>query len=106
MRTHDWLDRRSLSMDRIIAGKVAAEPELLQTAICTLERWIAAREPEPPAVLLEWRVRLRDSLPRILDLLRGDSDEARRLRQSSPFCGILTPAERLRIIREYETTRA
>ena len=41
----------------------------------------------------------------ILDLLRSDTEDARRLRQSSPFCGILSEEERLAVFREYETAR-
>jgi hypothetical protein len=106
MRSHEWIDRRSLALDRSIAEKLAARPELLQQAVRTLDRWIEERQPHPPPVLLEWRRILQErSLPEILDLLRSDTGEARRLRQSSPFCGILSPEERLAIFREYETAR-
>lgn len=106
MRSHDWIDQRSLAMDRLIADKLAAQPELLQRAVQTLERWIAQRQPQPPPILLEWqRILRQSSLPQILALLRSDSAEARRLRQSSPFCGILDPQERLKLLRAYEAAR-
>ena len=53
MRSHEWIDKRSLALDRLIAGKLSARPELLQQALRTLERWIADRQPDPPPVLLE-----------------------------------------------------
>jgi hypothetical protein len=34
-------------------------------------------------------------------VLLDESDEGQRLRQSDPFCGILTPEERWKIYREY-----
>lgn len=106
MRSHEWIDRRSLALDRRIADKLAAQPEFLERARQILERWIHQRQPNPPAALLEWRRILRErSVGEILALLRSDSEEARRLRQSSPFCGILEPEERLAIFREYETAR-
>ena len=106
MRSHESIDQRSLALDRLIADKVEARPELLQHAVRTLERWIAQRQPNPSAVFLEWQKTLRErSLTDVLNLLRSDSEEARRLRQSSPFCGILSPDERLAIFREYETER-
>ena len=107
MRSHQWIDQRSLALDRLIAEKVEARPQLLQIVVRTLERWIAQRQPNPPAVLLEWRtILLERSLTDVLDLLRSDSEEASRLRQSSPFCGILSPEERLAIFRDYEAARA
>lgn len=93
-------------MDRLIADKLAARPELLQRAVQTLDRWIAQRQPSPPPVLLEWqRILRQSSLSEILALLRSDSPDARRLRQSSPFCGILEPEERLKLLRAYEAAR-
>lgn len=107
MRSHEWIDRRSLAFDQRIADKLAANPELLQQAIRTVGRWVDAREPNPPAAMLEWRhILLSQSLAEILTLLRSDAEDARRLRQSSPFCGILDPEERLAILREYEAKRA
>jgi len=106
MRSHEWIDQRSLALDRLIAEKLAAQPELLDRAVQTLERWIAQRQPQPPTVLLEWQRVIRErSLAETLALLRSDSDEARRLRQSSPFCGILSLEERSAIFREYEAAR-
>jgi hypothetical protein len=73
MRSHEWIDQRSLALDRLIADKLADQPELLQRAVQTLERWIAQRQPHPPAVLLEWRQILRErSLTDVLTLLRSD----------------------------------
>jgi hypothetical protein len=76
MRSHEWIERRSLALDRLIAQKLAERPELLQHAVRTLERWIAQRQPQPPAAPLEWRQILRErSLPEILELLLSNSDE-------------------------------
>jgi len=106
MRSHEWIDQRSLALDRLIAEKLAAHPELLEHAVQILDRWIAQRQPQPPAALLEWQQILRErSFTEILAFLRSDSEKARRLRQSSPFCGLLTPEERLEIFREYEAAR-
>ena len=38
--------------------------------------------------------------------LASSDENTRRLRQSSPFCGILSPEERLAILKEYESRRA
>ena len=51
-----------------------------------------------PAALGEWEALLqKSSRKKILELLESDSEEAYRLRSSSPFTGILTESERQRI---------
>jgi hypothetical protein len=83
------------------------KPELLGKAKTTLARWIQQREPDVPAVLGEWQNILETwPLEKILELLRSPEEDARRLRQSSPFCGFLTPEKRLAIFKEYEAIRA
>ena len=69
---------------------------------------------EAPEVELE-RLRGEDQEARtvLLDALQehqravllDESEEGQRLRQSSPFCGILTPRERWAIYREHRETR-
>jgi hypothetical protein len=107
MRSHEWIDDRSLALDRAIADKLRAKPALVDQARRTLDRWVEQRRPAVPSVLLEWQEILAHwPLPRILDLLASDEENPRRLRQSSPFCGILSDEERLAILREYESRRA
>lgn len=104
MRSHTWLDRRSLALHEAVAARIEARPELLDVARANVARW-NARAPGP--ALMEWQ-RLLDqlSLPRLLALLRADDETAARLRQSSPFAGILTPQERLEILRRHDPRRA
>jgi len=106
MRSHEWIDERSLAFDLAIAAKLRNDPSLLGRARLTLERWLGQRQPAPPPILLEWRD-IVDHWPedRILNLLTSNSERARRLRQSSPFCGILTADERRAILKEYEARR-
>ncbi len=104
LRTHDWIDERSLALDRAIAQLVRAQPDLLQRAKTILRRWIQQRQPSVPAVLLEWREILDHwPLEQILELLTSGDERPRRLRQSSPFCGILSPSERMAVFKEYES---
>jgi hypothetical protein len=42
------------------------------------------------------------STERVLQILTQDNDEGQRLRQSDPFLGILTEAERTWFLEEYE----
>ena len=105
-RTHEWIDQRSLALDQAIALKLRVEPALLQRAKDNLDRWINQRQPTVPKALLEWKEILDTwSFDAILALLTSSEAEPTRLRQSSPFCGILSEQERITIFKEYESIR-
>ena len=104
MRAHEWIDRRSLALHEAVADKLEAQPQLLEVARLNLQRWLRTSS---AAALREWS-RLLDTtpLPELLVLLRSPGDEPARLRQSSPFAGLLTPQERQAILTDYESRRA
>jgi hypothetical protein len=107
MRSHEWIDERSLALDRQVAAKLRNDPSLLGRARTTLDRWLAQRPSAVPSVLREWQEILsRWPLEQILELLASSDENTRQLRQSSPFCGILSREERLAILKEYESRRA
>jgi hypothetical protein len=99
---HRILDARSLALHALIARKIARAPGLLDIARRNLDRWRAARGTEPPA-LAEWRAILARPWREVAAVLTDPGEEATRLRQSSPFAGVLSAAERRRI---YEAFRA
>jgi hypothetical protein len=104
VRSHEWIDRRSLALHEAVASKLEAQPQLLNVARANLQRWIRTN---PSAALREWwQVLDVTTLPVLLVLLRSNSDEAARLRQSSPFAGLLTMEERQAILNDYESRRA
>jgi hypothetical protein len=80
-------------------GKVAAMMEhdpdaVICKALCNLHAWIERQQDSPPEVYLEWMDMLNHTPPReIADFIVSDSEEAARLRQSSPFAGVLSPQE-------------
>lgn len=93
---HEQLDRRSLELGRMVAGRLLADPGLVQVARDNLRRW--AERPNAGESLrrcyAEWSA-LLDRLPviEIAELLQRDDEDAARLRQNSPFAGILSPEE-------------
>jgi hypothetical protein len=100
-RLHDWVDERGRALDAAVAEKLRANPGLISRALENLDRWERQRGPEPAYV--EWRQILRNSSSgEVISLLLDDSERADRLRQSSPFAGILSQDERLSIFRRYE----
>jgi hypothetical protein len=95
---HIDLDHRSLMMHRIIAGRLRRDPSLLEVALGNMARWNC----QDRAWWREWSLILRQPLEDIVAVLECDEEEARRLRQSSPFAGILTPQEVWELKREYK----
>ena len=102
MKDHRLIDERSLAFDRLIAAKLLANPTLVEKARVNLSRWLASAAPAVRTDLQEWQRLLDGPLETLLSILKSADQRATRLRQSSPFCGILTPAERTRILQEFE----
>ena len=82
--------------------KLRADPGLLERAKDNVRRWQATNGSPSPA-LTEWENILAGPLANVVALLTGHSERATRLRQSSPFAGILTEAERKAIYESYTT---
>jgi hypothetical protein len=100
---HRILDARSLAMHCKIAQKISRDPELLNKAKANLERWNAKSEDPKPRYLREWKQILERPWPEIAELITSMSEDATRLRSSSPFAGVLAADERDQI---YATFRA
>lgn len=100
MRTHEDIDRRSLALARAVADKIEADPARkgLQKARAVCARWL--RDNPCPAVS-EWMDILRNDWPAIRAVLLDETENGKRLRQSNPFCGILSPLERWAIYRQF-----
>lgn len=101
--SHRLLEARSLAMHAVIARKIERDPKLLQIARSNVQRWREQRTEAQPAWLDEWRELLNQPWEEIAALITEPSENGARLRQSSPFAGILTNQERWRI---YEAFRA
>lgn len=95
---HNRLDERSLALHKLVAEKLKADPSLIQIAKSNLQRWGTTDRP----ALEEWGKLLNNGISYIVGLLQERSENATRLRQSSPFAGILSEDERLRV---YEAFR-
>jgi len=100
---HRIIEARSLAMHCLVARKIEADRRLLAAAQRNLARWIARYGDGAPRALDEWREILDRPWPEIAALMTGTDESAVRLRQSSPFAGVLTPAERRRV---YEAFRS
>ncbi len=95
--SHRLLEARSLAMHALIARKIEHDPDLLGIANRNIERWSARWKQGAPAWLEEWREILRRPWQQVAAVMTEPSERGARLRQSSPFAGILTNKERWRI---------
>ena len=101
--SHRLLEARSLAMHALIAHKIEHDPKLLTIPRSNIERWSLRWKEDAPAWLSEWKKLLKQPWPRIAAVITEPSERAARLRQSSPFAGVLSNEERRRI---YEAFRA
>ena len=84
-------------MHALAARRIAADPRLLERARATVERWIARYGERSPAALLEWKSLLGRPWQEVAARATELSEEAARLRQSSPIATLLSAAERRRV---------
>jgi hypothetical protein len=99
---HSRLDERSLALHQRIAEKVLADPALLDKARDNLRSW-QQTEGSPKLALAEWEQILSGPTNQIAQFLTEQSERATRLRQSSPFAGVLSEAERKAIYESFST---
>ena len=90
---HQRLEARSLVRHCLVAKRLRANPALIGRARRTLARWKTQAAKPLTSALSEWVQILEASLENIASLLVNTDEDAKRLRQSSPFTGILTPKE-------------
>ena len=92
---HELHDAISLELARRVAARLRASPEALSIARENLDRW--SRRNAGSISLMrcysEWRDILGRPVEEICEQLCAETDEGQRLRQNSPFAGVLSPAE-------------
>ena len=92
---HLETDQVSLELGRRIAERMRRQPEVVAFARANLARW-SQQNASVPSLLrcyAEWQQILSRPVEEICHLLCSESDDAQRLRQNSPFAGVLTPTE-------------
>lgn len=102
MKDHRLIDQRSLAFDRRIAEELRRDPALIERARSNVARWMPTASTGVRRVLQEWQEILDGPFAEVLAMLEATDERATRLRQSSPFTSILSPAERTRIIQEFQ----
>jgi hypothetical protein len=101
------MNERSRALAAAVAEHLRSDPSLVEVARSQLARWevnaVAGSNAGALRALREWRTLFDTlSLDQLIELLCEDSIRAARLRQFSPFAGILPQDERLAIFARYE----
>ena len=103
--SHPWHDQLGLLYHRAMAEKIRVHPDLRSIALGNIDRW-TARNDYPPAVLRALRrwCELLNLAPldELLAAMTDPSEHGHQMRQNTPFAGILTQDERLRIRDDHE----
>lgn len=92
---HETHNQVSLEIARRVATELGRSPGWIEFARANLDRW-SQRNADAPRLLAcyrEWRAILERPIPEIVGVLLDASDEGQRLRQSSPFAGVLSARE-------------
>jgi hypothetical protein len=100
--TSNWSDQRmaearSLALHVLAARRIAADPRLLERSRATVRRWLERYGDRPPAALREWQDLLERPWQEVAARATELSEDAARLRQSSPLATLLSAAERRRM---------
>jgi hypothetical protein len=100
---HSFLDRRSLAFHVAIAEKLRPDPRLLEKVCDRLRSMLSDNRVSISTrdAYREWLDFIEGhSFEEVLDLLVDPSEEGTRLRQTTPFAGILSRTEREAIARK------
>jgi hypothetical protein len=100
---HSFLDQRSLAFHVAIAEKLRSDPKLLEKIRSRLRRTLSDERVSISTrdAYREWLELIEQhSFEQVLSLLVHPGEEGIRLRQATPFAGILSKAEREAITRK------
>lgn len=100
--SHEFLDALSLAKHQAVAAKLRADRKLVDVAQSNAQRWLVSGNYDTGEAqsVSEWLPLLQpDRFAELLETLTSPSENATRMRQSSPFTDIVSKAE-YRMLRE------
>ena len=103
MKTHQEIDKRSLKLAQEIVNKIEKYSlyNEIQKAVLRCEKWYNMHGLDS---IKEWLNILGKPWKEIKKVLLDKSENGRRLRQSNPFCGVLSNKERWDIYRRFKNS--
>lgn len=103
MRTPDELDRKSLSLHRLVARKIRSDPALFDRVREALERSIANAAPSEMVYMIQWIKVFDCGIEETLAVTIEETERGQVLRSASPFAGVLDDHERQAFFREWSS---
>jgi hypothetical protein len=100
---HRLAEARSLAIHAKVAEALRENPDLIQAARRRVEGWLVSGAVHP-AYATQWQRLLEGPLDVLLFALADPGEQARALRQCSPFAGVVDPRTRWRLWREVSRT--
>jgi hypothetical protein len=105
---HEIIDERSYEMHQVVADVLRRDPAKLELVLAWIERFL--NDPDYSVhskdALSEWYDLIKSGgLSGVLAKLAERSEDATRMRQSSPFAVLMPQDERMRILKKYEAFR-
>jgi hypothetical protein len=99
VRDHADLDEQALALAGAVAKRIMRDPTLIERAQKYVREYLKTAPPGERKEMEEWAAILEIMPPARLQKFLVNTDErATRLRQSLPFLGVLTPAERTTLL--------
>ncbi len=98
-------EEKSLRLHQALLTPMLAEPNaVISKARDNLDRWTGMHRPDGMTMRYfeEWNRVLDNGLDAIVDVVTSPSQEARELRQNSPFAGVLPDETRLRVLQTFK----
>lgn len=108
MNWHQVIEERSYEMHQIVAELLRRDPAKLEAVVGWLEQRLGDPDYSVHSkdALTEWLDLIHSrGLPGVLEKLADRSEDAFRMRHSSPFAVLMPQDERQRILRKYEALR-
>jgi hypothetical protein len=94
---HRVAEQRSLELHRAVAERLRSDPALVERARDRVAGWLREGTVARPYGEA-WLALLGRPMDELTDFLVDPGERARRMRQTSPFAGVLSPRERWGIL--------
>ncbi|MDA1073606.1 MAG: helix-turn-helix transcriptional regulator [Proteobacteria bacterium] len=99
-------DKRSLAYHRAVLQVIRMDPATVISRARTQLTFLSDLHPHASGLLRRWHSWLDLSIEDLANRLLDVHEDARDMRQISPFAGVLSASERARVLREFQRSDA
>jgi hypothetical protein len=97
-RLHALAEERSLEIHRLVAEELRRDPARLERVRARVRGWLADGSVHPVYAQRWWQI-LSRPLEDVIAAMTDPGEDARALRQASPFAGLVDPRTRWKVWR-------